>query len=494
MNLGIFDRLPTGETLSVETISTQVDDYIVPTLRRKFERLKTTTEDIGKRGNKLFKDNRVKAILNDIDFELNKRFGINFKHIYTDNSYYQAFPVAMDNKHILSNDYDIIIKAFDTLQQDDPGVKKAKEESDKYGGIYKFKSVTDTADVEKLMYNWRDSIKKIDKKARTESIHIDLNKATITNLPKDHVVYLALNPYALFLMSNLTPEEVVAVLLHEVGHAFTYLEYSYRTVKTTLHMSDALIDGVFKGDDSYIHTLSVIYEDVLDGRKEDLKDLNTDQVFIKTMTRFIANTANKDGNSRYIKNSEYVADEFSIRFGTGGDLAAALAKFDKSGTLTYIDYSKLALGSAYVIMLTVGLFILVGMLMSAAIGVVTMVMIFRVVIGGMSPVSKNVTDNAVDKYDTPKDRMLAIKTSIIRQIRLTDLPKETIKSYIRQIDTIEKLSATASGLPVTEKVKRFLSGMVSDKYTLEDIERLTEALIENDLYVTAEKFKNIKRT
>jgi uncharacterized protein YjfI (DUF2170 family) len=169
----------------------------------------------------------------------------------------------------------------------------------------------------KLVENARNVIKGTVnlKKARVDGVYANL----------DHTVFLPLTD---MLSERFTDEEIVAVLLHEIGHIFVYYEYISRTVTTNTVLAGIAKTMSSTTDPKEIETVLLSAKKVLQLTDLDVKKLvnnsRVDLVEMVVVSSAIEQARSELGSDIYDMNSfEALADNFATRLGCGRELVTS---------------------------------------------------------------------------------------------------------------------------------------------------------------------------
>ena len=296
-----------------------------------------------------------------------------------------------------------------------------------------------------------------------------------------------------------TPAEITGVMLHEIGHLFTYFEYMSRTV-TTNQVLSSLYDtlSVNKLSDeragliqSAAHALS--FKGELD--KDILEETDSRKLVIKLMR--ICFIGSETGSSKYDEaSSEVLADQFATRHGYGLPLALYLAKISQESmsqskigrTAMYISESfnfAVTLGSGTIIA-GVGVAGTAGL----AVGVFSGILAFVII--GLAATSFNTTQDRFYTYDPFPTRLKKIKEQIIQATRQPGKSKSEITLLLEQIKSIDafiKYSVDTSFLMNT--IADFIRPFNKSPAANIALNRRLEELASNDLFVGAAKLKTL---
>jgi len=320
-------------SISTEMISPQYNDYVVHLLVKQFNLLIDTCVSNSLFGQNIYRSKLSITIINEIDSILFKRFGIKFEHIYGKNSGYAVMSVPPKKFNVLKDDieenYDIIKR----LLKDD--TTEHKKDINKKLNFEK--------DVNIVMKSWVKSVDLLEKQLNAKEVTINLSKATIEKLPEDYLVYLLSDFSVLIHDCKLSARELTAVLLHEVGHEYTHMEYSLRTVRNTAVLVDT-INAELKDDVSFKEAIDITYRKVYDGKDD---SNNTITGVLRLLDTYVKSTFIMGENTHSKTDSEQLADQFAGRFQLGMELTTAVGKLNAyniklTNDMTYIMlYSQL---------------------------------------------------------------------------------------------------------------------------------------------------------
>jgi len=497
---GILNATPQS-SVTTENIKTQKDVIIVKTLNGYFTDIRDEIFDNNgiithkiKRG-KAGKNRNIRVALARIDAAVSKRFGITTKSL--DNS---KTPMAVQTTPP---------NVVTTLSGDVPKRHAAISEYLKEHGTdtnVEHKDIdARTADWLTILKAGKTSIDAIDRQLEASSITVDLVNAKIYGYPKSATTVVVMDLVWLFDTAKLTPEEVTACFLHEIGHEFTHLEYSYNSVKNLRILVDSLISEVGNNGRAPLDALKISYGKITDdGDLDDTKTIPT--AVLGITSKFLDSARLYGGNTYAGKDSERLADQFAVRFGVGNELTTALDKFTDIAAGKTLGSFIVSMGKPVLVwwVLTTVMFILcpviglmtilLGAVVLSAIGYIALVgYIFYVLasaIGGL-------LDRGIDTnmpYDSPKRRVLRMRNELIRQIRNDGLGKDAETGMLASLDLMEsvavKLSDHDEGV-YYRIIGKFFS-YSSDQNELRSIDNAIDDLTNNELHVAAAKLASVK--
>jgi len=481
----VEDTILTGfnPVLSTEMITEQVNDYVVKELTNQFTILKSYCLDNDISGKKIFTNKYTKDVLNRIDDILVARFGLKTKHIYGKGIGYGIFTAPPKSLNTINRD---ILDNYTNMKEYIDIVMKGKDvPADSVNDVHR--------DEDALIANWVKSIDSIDSTLNGKGLHIDLNKAYIKGLDKDYLLYIAADFDMLFKNVDLSPEELTSVLLHEVGHGFTHIEYSYRSVRTTSVIADAVKD-ITVNNGSTKKNLQLAYGK-LGGTDNKISEANTMSATIMVIDSYIKSTLDLDVNNTHsATDSEQLADQFAGKFGLSGALSTSLAKMESIGLNIDIDMTNeeiitLSLSTvAILILLPATTVTLYGLIIA---GSILMAYIIDFIIGLWTggDARYGVT------YDDRQRRQQRIRNEMVRRLRNTKLPKDVMKQQLTSIESIDKVIANLQPyedtLGIGERLGRILFAKNRKAIEAKELDQLIEDNMENDLHVLAAKLKII---
>jgi hypothetical protein len=306
---------------------------------------------------------------------------------------------------------------------------------------------------------------------------IDRQKSKVSggfsNIPVD--VFLT---YGLFKEAHFTAAEITAILLHELGHVFTYLEYLGTNLTTNYvlqHISRSLLNT---------RELKRKYEIVEEGcdlleidleNPDALAKAENETVIQTVILQAIVEKRYSELNSKTYDMTawEMLSDQFATRHGAGRAMVTGLDKIfrlygaaEYRGTAGYLAVEALKL------------------LFTLAIGAITFMLIpFLLVF---------VIDPSEDLYDKPKSRMLRIRRDMVDALKDKTLEKNHQKQLIQDIEIIDRVVKE-----LTERrtfIQFFWTNTWSKSrhnYKQLQFQQELEMLVNNELFVKAAQIETI---
>ena len=292
--------------------------------------------------------------------------------------------------------------------------------------------------------------------------------------------------------AKLTPKEMAAIFMHEMGHIFTFIEYFDRTIETNQTLACVLnsledADGD-ASDPKHIYRLKEIdkingteFIDSLEGINN--KEVITTVVLNETMEAIKLNS-NVNTSNYNDSAGESQADVFSSRFGLGRDLATGLYKLHKS-----FGFDPRVSLFALITQTFLDIFFLVFAISGFLIGFGALIAIVFVVNGYYNAEHKrNYT------YDDLPIRLTRMKEQVVTELKNPKLSKELKKELIKNIENIETC------IKGSYKYKHLLGHLFDlllpaarrEKKAIE-VQRKLEELTANDLFTKAAELSLINK-
>jgi hypothetical protein len=336
-----------------------------------------------------------------------------------------------------------------------------------------------------LIYDWwkphidNTDVKKFIKARRSDIIKgsVDLKSGKVSGIFSE--IEHSLTVYKGLCESTLLcDEERAAVCLHEVGHLFTYYEFLGHTLTTNVILH-AATQAFFKSDD-VIKRTQVLDEackalDISLDDPEALVKCESKEVFQTVVLRkAILEAKSSLGSNIYdLTATEALADQYAIRQGAGRFLATGLDKIHRhyGGDSSYMS-------TGMHIFATVIRVILFFALIIPTAGLILLVLL-------LNP--------AMKLYDDPGARLGRMKRELVASLKQKDLPADQRKAIV---DDIEAVDALLKNIDDKRTLMQFFytSILPSGRKQYEQLRFQVELekLVNNQLFVTAEKLTNLK--
>lgn len=469
--------------VSLEMLDLQPNDKVVTDLIDYFNDLILLNGDeIIRSTYDMFKNKATLGVIKLLDSTITSRFGINFKHIATESNNYGVLTTPPVNFNVLNNDVEDTYKS----------IKESVEELAPYFKKNKIENISDDTDFYSIIANWRDSFKSLDDKLKTSNVVIDNKRGVIKGLPSSYNVIILGDLYFLIETLNLSARELTAILLHEVGHAYTHIEYSYRTVNQTMVLVDTIRDTIIKNNGSIKKALVLGYEKAFDEKL--VTKSNTEiEAMIAISNKYLNSTRYISRQYHSYTDSEQLADQFASKFGLQLDLVSGLNKLTAyhNNPLVKLGDITLSLLPAAIIFGIASLSFLFGAGI-LVIGIIT-VYLFETIIEIFDSLTTAGGTRRASTYDDSKRRVIRIKNELVRSIRLSNVDKATMGVLISNVEEINLLlnKIPDDKVSVIDSFFRKLFSVSDDAINSKLLEQMIEDVAENELHVISQKFKTI---
>lgn len=313
---------------------------------------------------------------------------------------------------------------------------------------------------------------------------VDLKNSRVTGLFAELEIELYMPPSIFTKAGLMSDGEIAAIILHEVGHAFTYMEFVTRSVTT-----NQVLAGLVRACDKSMpaekrEIIFVKGADVLkmSGEQKEalLKAKSQTEVGYIALDAAVQLSVSELGASCYDVNScEYLADQFATRHGAGRELVTALDTLMKNNHWAKMPKGNWFIGAVkFILIVCAVLFITV-----ATVGAIWLVIIFTVL---TSP------DKNGEIYDNEKTRFLRIKHQNVEWLKDQSLSTEKKKKLIEDNETIDKLSTYYDdNLSKIEKLSYFFSPTYRNAHKYEVLQKQLEATAHNDLFSLSAKLSTL---
>ena len=349
--------------------------------------------------------------------------------------------------------------------------------------------------------------------AATNILKIDEDKVYIEGLPTEETEYGKFSAYLHVNFENFvlgsyskndigsgpekpTPEELAAGILHEIGHMFSFISYTYKTRNSYIIFEDTIRDQVRKGESdkrAFLLAYKEAYEKDLNIKK--YEDVEVEKVIIAKLKDLGNNKLNTDkyaymGYKGSSVNNELHADQFCNRFGMGKELSRFILKYTIWEANISSNIKKIFFGmlSFYLI-----LCLIMELLSVAAIGVI-LIFSYAYFIDTLTNALQTVFRlKSGFKYDTPYKRIERVYLDVIRNIRLNikddSVRKELVNNAIGVRDVLEEMASlgiTSTGYEtnIFNKVIEFFNSDVKNSRLMALTDNDLEKVMENDLYLS----------
>ena len=496
-----------GLSLSSEMIAPQPNDAMVTTVVNEIEKIaEVIRKNNYKSADDLKKNVIVAKAMHTIEESISKRLGLNFHLVTGDIDNCFCMPVTGGTNSGLNMDIRKYLKEVDehfdknNLDPDDFAKNIDNKQVVDLNGIE-----SETKDMVGIYARWKKNQAVLqDHLMDSGKIIIDLQAAKMHNVPKDIVVTVAMDFIWTIQKLELTARETAAILLHEVGHGWTFLEYAHRQTMNNSILMETLKDNTSNGK-SAKEKLILALQRINPKAARNLSTKNNIGTISLTLAR-----AYVDANLYSSVDSEQMADQFATRFGLGAELSTAMGKLNSeyrgfSGLLliTFMIASMFLLSFLMTFLpmiiyaLATGGFSLAWLISSLILSIKCTIVF--VVVGHLLGTDKKTAETA-DRYDDMINRVKRMKFDLVRQLRTSKMPDQAKKQLLAAIDNVDAVIEDVSKIRIVDAIARPLS-FLWEKTSFTEIERMNyermdkviESLMENDLHVATAKLQTFKK-
>ena len=477
-------------SITHEMIDFQNNDYIVNTLDETFQEIinEINSSKKFKKSSDLHKDAKTLQLINKIEYSIKERFGLDVKLVAMDYSFNMCvWPNSpKDLDAIAESDNDAVLEELQRIVTRS-GMTEAKAKTKENIQTY------DENTYVSMCYRYRKSLLAIREKMKTSSVFIDTKKAKIIGLPTDTFSFLGHDIVSFVKEAKINSRELIGIVLHEIGHLFTFIEYSYRSVTNTSVLIDTFLDNLNKKNKTPKQSLILAYEKVSNDTNTEYKTKDATSVAIYVVDSFLKeNRFTITGSTHSSVDAEQLADQFSGRFGVGSELVTALEKIIKFNK-DFLTNARVAnfICTILFAMVTV-MWISIGYMASAIFAGLAAILYLFGFLTCSYPGDYENNPGYINTYDETKRRYARIRNDIIRNLRTNGLAsKEQMKAIISRLDQLDRIIASVpdAKVPLFDKLVRLISSSAKHRLEIRNIERLIEDLSENNLYLASAKLQ-----
>lgn len=282
----------------------------------------------------------------------------------------------------------------------------------------------------------------------------------------------------------LTPAELCAMIIHEIGHVMTYFATLGQTFRTAF-----ILDGFVR---AALGTLEPevrikLMKDFEEGTGVALSDKkvieetdNPGTITTLVLSDIIESSRSQYGTTLYdMRSWESLSDQYAARMGCAGDLATAMDKL-------YQIYEPMYYRNTFVyLMVEIGkaLALMIALMASAVtLNIVGFVVIFMFM--SASPHER--------EYDNPHERLVKLRNDLIHQLKDPQLPAERSESLLTDIEAINlTLQHVRDRQTFFEKFWLIISPNTRRQVKMGKELQELESLVNNELFVEAAKLKKL---
>lgn len=332
---------------------------------------------------------------------------------------------------------------------------------------------------------------------------VDLKKAKLGGWFCEQPVPVFANFIDLVKQHELTPPEITAVILHELGHDFEGAAMCTRVNTSNQVVADAVknINGVPEDQRmEYVYReLSKVSPQL---SKEDVDGLGSSNPVVMGVSSFraIVEITRSLSDSEHHDRTTYEAlsDSFAVRFGYGQYLASGLDKMLNDPGRKVIALGASVFKAALVLMLILEIIKLIRAFWSLKgtseallkISISILISIMQRVIAAVVLTNTERESTRDMTYDLDKDRFIRVRNDLVNSLKDDAIDTKTRKSTLEQIkfvDTVINRSTNLRG--ILGGLSILLSPTDRNVYKAIKTQQEVEKMIANDIFVSASKLK-----
>ena len=302
----------------------------------------------------------------------------------------------------------------------------------------------------------------------------------------DHPIYITRG--MLFNNDKFSPREIAAVILHELGHAFSYYEGLSQYIRQNVILASNVAE--FRDTSDAQTRLRIISrlkaEKLLPKEFDDSRVANAGDKYTTVVISMGQRMIAEDPNSIFHNSTtfESAADQFAIRKGAGLYLAKSLTKI-------YKQYNSGAFEYYFGLFVSVAISIMNVLLV--AIGALHPAFFLISLISYMSALVRGAFNDALSSYDTPRDRLKRIRTEMIGRLKKQDLSDTVRKELVKTFDSLDELlKQNDQHYNANETLGKLIYDRLDSLFIRQkDAKKRQQALedlLNNELYVSAARF------
>lgn len=270
-------------------------------------------------------------------------------------------------------------------------------------------------------FRQNDALKAIEVLGRDLKGTVDRKRSKISGDFEKFNMSLAMDLH-LINYNKFSNEEIAAIMLHEIGHGFTFFEFLGYHYKTNMVLS--AVTKAFNDTDNMKErklilkaaekSLGIDYDDM--DRIASSRDVGVVQTI--TLTESVRKMRSEVGENLYnITMAEQLADEFAARHGAAAALGTATQKYSRlagdlaaRGTMTYLTLEVLKVGA-------------MALLAAGLPGLATYIAIVRWPGQGA--------------HEDPKTRVSKLKNQLLTQLKDKNIPDEKRSQILGDIEVLK---------------------------------------------------------
>lgn len=307
---------------------------------------------------------------------------------------------------------------------------------------------------------------------------IDRHRARVSGKFSEIVFRVGLTRGLLAVSTNFTASEIAGILLHEIGHVFTYFEYlgtnittNYILQHTTRQMLDTReIKRKYQIIEDTEKALGIEFDDT-DALVREQNQTVIQTVILRQVVK--KRYSELDSHTYDMTAWEMLADQFANRHGAGRDLVTGLDKLHRTaGSVVYKNIGGYLATEAFKMLLLV-------VSTPLSLGLIPFLALF-------------VIDPNEDLYDAPEARIKRLRRDMVDALKDQDASDDYKQQMVQDIEVVDKV------LEEMQDRKTFLQTFWTTvwprsrhNYKQLKFQQELEMLVQNDVFVKASKLKTL---
>lgn len=307
----------------------------------------------------------------------------------------------------------------------------------------------------------------------------DTKHARVGGYLADVKHYLILNFFVLKDI-GLTSKEVVATIIHEVGHAWEGLESHFRLMTNNRSIVEVLNDLNQNKPEKAYYTFKRHFGPEELEKASLSKDSTITDFYGPLAGRYISTLESQLINNKYDEtNYENLADSFAVRFGLGAPLVSGLKKiFDHNGTTVansvpcffFLYFVEVMMFAMSLVLFGLGGLIIFGLVFAFFSG----------------------THKQDMTYDTVHDRYNRIRNGIIRNLKDKNLPKEYTEDLLRQFVFVDEILSKSNNMKgLMTLIADYIKPSAREVVYYVKVQQTIENSLDNVLFVKSAQLRHL---
>jgi len=325
---------------------------------------------------------------------------------------------------------------------------------------------------------------------------VDLAKGKVSGsfTKVDHLMYVGTT---FFTRKNInggfeySTEEIAAVIMHEMGHAFTYFELTGRTVRTNYIILGAVQRLLSEDDRAKRIQLIMDVEGntgFVVGDKDRLVDINKDTAYATALLKASMDKCRSELGVNLYDNtgSESLADQYAARQGLAVPLATALSKMLREYGHRDLAYSQNA-------NLLFNILQFSSMVITLAAPVGGAFLLVKALVAAFNISAFLNTGKLADEYDRPKERLERLRSQLVEQLKDKSIPADIRASISDDVDKMDDaMSYINNNVHWLDFVSEYVIPYKRKEVKQVEFQKGLEKMLNNELFVSAAKLETLK--